>query len=86
VSEVAERFLHTRVARSVDAIQRSFVDNLFYVTGRTFKDATPLDLYTALAYTVRDRLLARFVAARERYAAIEHQEDGVWQWQSKIRA
>jgi starch phosphorylase len=60
MSNMAERALHTRIARSVDAIQRSFIDNLFYVTGRSFDNATAIDHYTALAYTIRDRVLARF--------------------------
>lgn len=67
MSDIAERSLHTRTARSVDAIRRSFVDNLFYVTARTFDNATTLDHYTALAYTIRDRMLARFVASDEHY-------------------
>jgi starch phosphorylase len=67
LSDIAERSLHTRIARSVEAIRRSFVDNLFYVTVRTFDNATPLDHYTALAYTVRDRLLARLIATDEHY-------------------
>ena len=65
--ELAERFLHTRIARSVEAIRRSFVDNLFYITGRTLERANSLDHYTALAYTVRDRMLARMVASGEFY-------------------
>jgi len=67
MSDIAERSLHTRIARSVEAIRRSFVDNLFYVTVRTFDNATTLDHYTALAYTVRDRLLARLIATDEHY-------------------
>jgi len=67
MSDIAERSLHTRIARSVEAIRRSFVDNLFYVTVRTFDNATTLDHYTALAYTIRDRLLARVVATDEHY-------------------
>ena len=67
MSDIAERSLHTRTARSADAIKRSFTDNLFYVTGKTFDKATPIDHYTALAYTVRDRLLARYIAAAEIY-------------------
>ncbi|TRZ67536.1 MAG: glycogen/starch/alpha-glucan phosphorylase [Rhodocyclaceae bacterium] len=67
MSDIAERSLHTRTARSVEAIRRSFVDNLFYVTARTFDNATTLDHYTALAYTIRDRLLARFIASDEDY-------------------
>ena len=65
--DIAERSLHTRIARSVEAIRRSFIDNLFYVTGRTLEIATTLDHYTALAYTIRDRMLARFVASKQDY-------------------
>ena len=65
--ELAERFLHTRIARSVEAIRRSFVDNQFYITGRTLESASALDHYTALAYTIRDRMLARMVASGEFY-------------------
>jgi starch phosphorylase len=67
MTDIAERALHTRIARSVDAIRRSFVDNLFYVTGRTLENATTLDLYIALAATIRDRMLARMVAAEKLY-------------------
>lgn len=62
---IAERALHTRIARSIDAIKRSFIDNLFYVTGSTFEDASSVDHYIALAYTIRDRLLARFVSSNQ---------------------
>jgi len=58
---IAERSLHTRIARSVDAIRRSFVDNLFYVAGKTFDNATINDHYIALSYTIRDRLLSRYI-------------------------
>jgi len=65
--DIAEQALSIRIARSVEAIQRSFLDNLFYVMGRTLENASPVDHYTALAYTIRDRLLARFVSSTERY-------------------
>ena len=71
MSDIAERSLHTRIARSVEAIRRSFVDNLFYVTVRTFDNATALDHYTALAYTIRDRLLARLIATDEHYKRLD---------------
>jgi len=67
MSEIAERSLHTRIARSVEAIKRSFVDNLFYIIGRTLESANAIDHYTALAYTIRDRMLARMVASGEFY-------------------
>ena len=71
MSDIAERSLHTRIGRSVEAIRRSFVDNLFYVTVRTFENATALDHYTALAYTIRDRLLARLIATDEQYKRLD---------------
>jgi starch phosphorylase len=55
------------VARSIEAIRRSFVDNLFYVAGRTLANASTLDHYTALAYTIRDRMIARMVASNDLY-------------------
>jgi len=67
MSDIAERALHTRAARSVEALRRSFIDNLYYITGRSLETATPVNLYTALAYTVRDRLLERFISTSERY-------------------
>jgi starch phosphorylase len=65
--ELAERALHTRVGRSVEAIRRSFLDNLFYLTGRTLLNASSADHYTALAHTIRDRLFARLAASNELY-------------------
>lgn len=65
--DLAERFLRTRAARSVEALRRSFSDNLFYLTGRSFAKATPADLHAALAYTVRDRMLDRFILTGESY-------------------
>ena len=53
MSDIAERALHTRAARSVEALRRSFTDNLFYVTGRSQEKASPVDLYTALYAPVR---------------------------------
>jgi len=51
----------TRTGLSVEAIQQAFLDNLFYVQGRFLEVATPNDLYQALAYTLRDRMLLRWV-------------------------
>jgi len=67
LSDIAERSLHTRIARSVEAIRRSFIDNLFYVTARSFDNATPVDHYTALAFTIRDRLLERLFASDDNF-------------------
>jgi starch phosphorylase len=50
-----------RTGGSIDALKHAFVDNLFYVQGRFMPIATPNDLYMALAYTVRDRILERWI-------------------------
>jgi glycogen phosphorylase len=50
-----------RTGGSVEALKQAFVDNLFYVQGRFMPIATPNDFYMALAYTVRDRILDRWI-------------------------
>ena len=57
----------TRTGLSPQAIARAFCDNLFYVQGRFPKVATPHDRFMALAYTVRDRLLQRWIHTAETY-------------------
>ena len=56
-----------RTGLSPYAIARAFTDNLFYVQGRFPKVATPYDRFMALAYTVRDRLLQRWIRTAETY-------------------
>jgi starch phosphorylase len=51
-----------RTGLGVAAFKRAFLDNLFFVQGRFPAVATPNDNYMALAYTVRDRLLDRWVS------------------------
>ncbi|RZL90801.1 MAG: glycogen/starch/alpha-glucan phosphorylase [Variovorax sp.] len=52
-----------------DALQRDVIDNLVCLQARYPAIATPHDWYMALAYTVRDRLLARWVDTVQTYAA-----------------
>ncbi len=56
-----------RTGLSVEAIKRDFMDNLFFVQARFRSVATTNDYYQALAYTVRDRLLARWIKTAETY-------------------
>jgi len=58
-----------RTAATVDAIAESFVDNLFFVQGRSRERATVNDLYMALAHTVRDRLIERWIQTVINYRA-----------------
>jgi len=48
-----------RTGLSAATLKRALADNLFYVMGKFREIATKNDLYMALAYTVRDRLLQR---------------------------
>jgi starch phosphorylase len=55
-----------RTGFHVETLKRAILDNLFYIAGRFAASATPLDYYTAVAYTVRDRLLRRWLDTLER--------------------
>ena len=58
-----------RTAAGVDALAHSFLDNLFFVQGRSRERATTNDLYMALAHTVRDRLVERWIQTVRNYRA-----------------
>ena len=56
-----------RVAMSKEALKHAFLDNLFYMQGKFPALATRPDYYMALAYTVRDRMLQRWVSTAAAY-------------------
>jgi starch phosphorylase len=56
-----------RTGLGVEAIRQDFLDNLRYIQGRFQLVANLDDHYQALAYTVRDRLLERWLHAAESY-------------------
>jgi len=58
-----------RTAPGADALATSFLDNLFFVQGRSRERATLNDLYMALAHTVRDRLVERWIQTVLNYRA-----------------
>ena len=57
----AQKHEHIRIGLSVESLKRAFVDNLIYEQGKYPKFATKLDYYMAIASSVRDRLLQRWV-------------------------
>jgi glycogen phosphorylase len=59
----------SRTGLHADDLKRSFLDNLFYVLGKFPAIATQHDYYQALAYTVRDRLLQRWINTAATYTA-----------------
>jgi len=56
-----------RTGLSKDTLKRAFLDNLYYVQGKFPALATKHDYYLALAYTVRDRLLRRWISTASAY-------------------
>ncbi|HHO47742.1 MAG TPA: glycogen/starch/alpha-glucan phosphorylase [Desulfobacteraceae bacterium] len=57
-----------RTGTRKESLRKAFLENLFYVQGRgLLEDATRNDLYMALAYTIRDRLLQGWVHSLSRY-------------------
>ncbi len=56
-----------RTGLSVDTLKRAFEDNLFYIQGKYNAIASNHDFYMALAYTMRDRLLQRWLKTLETY-------------------
>jgi glycogen phosphorylase len=62
-----ERAGDDRIALGKEAFKRALLDNLLYVQGKTAALATKNDYYMALAYTVRDRMLHRWISTTSVY-------------------
>jgi glycogen phosphorylase len=60
--------LSIRTGLSAEAIAEALIDNLHYVQAKAPQHATRNDWYMALAYTVRDRMLDRYIATVEAIA------------------
>ena len=56
-----------RTSNTIPALKRAIIENLFYVVGKWSDAATDMDHFMALAYTVRDRILARWLTTKEDY-------------------
>lgn len=56
-----------RTSPSVEAIRQSVLDNLYFRLGKVPDTATQHDWYMALAYTVRDRLMHRWIRTMQTY-------------------
>jgi starch phosphorylase len=54
-----------RSGLGADAIAEALIDNLHYLQAKLPLNATRNDWYMALAYTVRDRMLARYIRTLE---------------------
>ena len=58
---------NVRTGMSKKDLEQAYIDNLFYIQGRFREVASMNDLYMAAAYTVRDRLLARWLKSAQTY-------------------
>jgi starch phosphorylase len=56
-----------RTGMGVETLKKAFLDNLFYLLARFPEVATPNDYYGALAYTIRDRILHRWITTAQTY-------------------
>ncbi len=65
--EIQIRVEDDRTGLSIETLKRALADNLFYIQGKFPEIATKNDYYMALAYTVRDRLLQRWLSTTETY-------------------
>jgi len=58
---------NTRTGMAMETLRHAFLENLFFVQGRFLEVASVDDHYNALAYTIRDRILERWVATAQTY-------------------
>ncbi len=66
-TETIVRVEDDRTGTSIETLRRAMADHLFYTIGRFPELATKHDLYMAISYTVRDRLLHRWINTVETY-------------------
>ncbi len=60
-----------RTGLSLDTLKRAFLENLFYIQGKFPAIATKRDYYMALSYTIRDRMLQRWINTAMTYNTIQ---------------
>src|ERR1017187_8746635 len=56
-----------RVGMDARAFKRSVVDHVLFTYARSLSDASPADIYRAMASAVRDRLVYRWLATQRTY-------------------
>ncbi len=56
-----------RTGLDTATLKRAFLDNLFYLKGKRLDNVTKNDCYMALAYTVRDRIMHRWLHCQKSF-------------------
>jgi starch phosphorylase len=62
---------HTRTGTSPAALKAAFLDNLNYVVGRPLDLSSAEDRYQAIALSVRDRIMQRWIKEVERWNELD---------------
>jgi len=65
--EIEIRVEDDRTGMSPETLRRAVLDHLHFTQSKILNEATPLDLYFALAHTVRDRLMHRWMHTNKTY-------------------
>ena len=65
--ERARDLPNSRTAGDPDTLKRAFADHLQYSQGKDEHSATALDRYYAVANSVRDRMMRRWILTQQRY-------------------
>jgi starch phosphorylase len=65
--ERARHLPNSRTASDLDTLKRAFADHLQYSQAKDEHSATPLDRYFAVAYSVRDRMMRRWIQTQQAY-------------------
>lgn len=60
-----------RTGMDTPVLKRAVLDHLLYTCAKDLDDATPQDIYTALAHAVRDRLVHRWLATERTYEELD---------------
>ena len=56
---------HEKAGMDSDALFKVMTEHLFFTLGKLATSASPHDLYMALSYAVKDRLMTRYLASQE---------------------
>ncbi|MGI5864108.1 MAG: glycogen/starch/alpha-glucan phosphorylase [Myxococcales bacterium] len=67
VLERAREDPNARTGMDVETLRRAYADHLQYTQGKDEHTATPLDRYQAIAASVRDRLVNRWIQTQQAY-------------------
>ena len=65
--ERARELPSSRTATDVDSLRRAFADHLQFAQAKDEHTATALDRFFAVAYTVRDRMMRRWIQTQQAY-------------------